>query len=748
MSNGDHSVEGMEVIHVLPAEQATLARWTPRLGLETNELLKNLRLPEESRFRICDEAVSILSRCVPPAQQAGQETGLMVGYIQSGKTLSFTTVAALARDNSYPLIVVIAGTSIPLSGQSVRRLKQDLRLDSRLDHRWQHIHNPCVEKDDHKRISSVLAEWHDQGIPQEERRTALVTVMKHHRHLNNLIEVLRRLILVQVPVLIVDDEADQAGLNNLIREGEESTTYQKLRLLKDVVPHHTFLQYTATPQGPLLINLIDVLSPGFALTLSPGKDYTGGKSFFFDESPYVRSIPPSDIPTRNQPLHEPPDSLLAALRLFFVGVASGLLRDHGSGNRSMMIHPSQRTVSHTQYYAWVAEIRDSWIQILDHTGDPDHQELLNEFRSAYNDLRSTVEDLESFEAISATLLRAIRGMEMHLVNAKHGRTPEVNWSGTYAHILVGGQALDRGFTVEGLTVTYMPRGLGTRHADTIQQRARFFGYKNQYLRYCRIYLEPQVADAFQRYVEHEEYVRERLSESFRLGRPLWELRRTFLLTRSLAPTRDSIIDIDYVRVNVNEGWFFPKAPHESVEFSSSNRNVVDSFLGTLNMVRLDGHPQRTEIQTHDVARNVSLRDTYERLIVDIRFARLSDAQNYLGVQVILRRYFEAHPDAMCSIYRMSQGHMRIRRLNDSGEIPNLFQGAYPVEREHRGEIYPGDREVHEPNEVAIQLHTLTIPAQEGSPEYRDLRALAIWIPKDVAGDVIVQDQGGLDDFDG
>jgi hypothetical protein len=54
--------------------------------------------------------------------------------------------------------------------------------------------------------------------------------------------------------------------------------------------------------------------------------------------------------------------------------------------------------------------------------------------------------------------------------------------------------MDRGFTVEGLTVTYMPRGLGMGNADTVQQRARFFGYKRSYLGQCRIFVGPDVTD--------------------------------------------------------------------------------------------------------------------------------------------------------------------------------------------------------------------------------------------------------------
>ena len=80
-----------------------------------------------------EQAASVLRRCVPPNANAGQETGLVVGYIQSGKTMSFTTAAALARDNGYAVVIVIAGTSIPLTEQSRQRLRHDLGIDQRDD---------------------------------------------------------------------------------------------------------------------------------------------------------------------------------------------------------------------------------------------------------------------------------------------------------------------------------------------------------------------------------------------------------------------------------------------------------------------------------------------------------------------------------------------------------------------------------------------------------------------------------------
>ncbi len=743
MTNGQNKEFDEGTIQIMPDDEQLSLRWSPVVRDETIALLRHIEIPPENGDTVRAEAESILSRCVPPDEESGRETGLVVGYVQSGKTLSFTTVAALARDNNYQMVIVIAGISKILNDQSIRRLRDDLRLDSRPDRKWRLIHNPSTVDNSQITISNIIDEWRDETVPEEARRTLLITLMKNHIHLNNLINVLRNVNLENTPILIVDDEADQAGLNNLIREGDESTTYQRLRELKDMIPHHTFLQYTATPQAPLLINLIDVLSPGFVVMLTPGNDYVGGRDFFIDSDHYIREIPQGDIPRRRNPVIEPPESLLQALRIFFLGVASGLIRDQGRGNRSMMIHPSRKTISHGIYHSWVTQITESWLSILRNTNDPDYQDILEDFRTAYTDLQLTVDNLESFEHLFQALLNAVRMTEIHLINYTRRRQYQIDWSATYPNILVGGQALDRGFTVEGLTVTYMPRGPGAGMADTIQQRARFFGYKRQYIDYCRVYVEQEIATAFRKYVRHEENMRRQLHEHSQSGRPLSELRRVFLLSRRLRPTRESVIDIDYVRVLVNEGWFAPKAPHDSNV--ANHLRLIDSFIDTLELVPDEGHPDRTIIQRHEVAYNVSLRQLYDNLLSQLQFARLSDAQNLFGVLVIIEDHLTVKEDATATLYKMSSGNTRNRRLNDHGEIFNLFQGAYPVNPRHlRGSIYSGDRDIFSVNEITVQIHYLII--DEFLTEHTDLAYvpnIAIRITREIAGDVIIQDQGNL-----
>lgn len=726
----------VETINII--SQSTPGQWVPEVGQETLSLLASLGLPDdESRDRLRDEAVAVISRCVPPAAPVDSETGLVVGYVQSGKTMSFTTVAALARDNGFPMVIVIAGTSIPLFKQSEERLKNDLRLRLRADRKWKHFSNPKVAV--RQSIESTIAEWSDPSVPDTEKQTVLITVMKNHTHLRNLNKLLGAMNLSKVPILVIDDEADQASLNTGVNKGEQSTTYRRLVELRQYLPHHTFLQYTATPQAPLLINLIDVLSPRFAEVLTPGQAYTGGKEFFTGDKPLVRTIPDSEIPSVNNVLVAPPGSLLSAMRLFYLGVAAGYVLDQRKGNRSMMVHPSQKTIPHAEYTNWVRQATKLWLTLLElDSQDSDRQALLDQFYEAYQDLSQTVDNLPAFDVIADKLARAIRNTNIIEVNSKQSTgTPQVDWKNDYAHILVGGQAMDRGFTVEGLTVTYMPRGMGMGNADTIQQRARFFGYKKAYLGYCRVFVEDAIRDAFRAYVKHEEDIRARLAEHRQTQKPLTEWKRAFFLDKKLKPTRASVLDLAYIKDDFSDNWFEPKAPHDTQDAVKWNSNTVNQFLSTLMLVPNVGHPARTETQRHQVAINVPLAEAFAKLLLQLRITRAGDSQYFTGLMLQVQRYLEDNPDTVCTVYHMSGGKERERSVDGSDTIPTLFQGAHP---DSKGAIYPGDRYIRDNEQLTIQIHNLIVKTPE--EDFKGVPAVAVWVPKVMSNPWLSQDQGG------
>lgn len=742
-----------EVIEI--QSNANNQNWIPFVGEETNELLRSKGFANADRTlnangeRVLDETYRIMQVCGNPNTATNSETGIVIGYVQSGKTLSFTTLTALARDNNYQIVIIIAGTSISLVNQSTNRLSVDLRLNVRYDRKWTLLQNPNA-REDRETIETTLTQWADNTFPNERCRTILITVMKHGSHLGNLTNVLDGLNLSGVPVLIIDDEGDQASLNTRARwaarqgidvedltENDVSTIYRRITGLRTICPHHTFLQYTATPQANLFINIMDRLSPNFIKLLTPGQEYTGGIEFFRNNPNLIVEIPINEIPTPNNVLHDQPESLVSALRIFFLGVVAGGLQNNHR-NRTMLVHPSRLQGDHNQFTNWVRNTCNSWRRLLTGNDEEEKQELLNDFRISYNQLQTTVNDLPAFEILTGSdLIHAIQYTPIVEVNSRRGATPQINWQDSYSWILVGGQSMDRGFTVEGLTVTYMPRNVGVGNVDTIQQRARFFGYKRSYLGYCRVFLDQVTIDAYNFIVEHEEDVRNRLQEFDVSNRHLNDWDREAVLDQMLNLTRANILYDGLDRDRFGDDWYRINAPHDTENLIQSNGTALFDFLNpkAAMFAEDDGHSNRTQEQKHLVAR-IPMRECLEHLLNKLKYTRESDSATYSSLRGILKGYLDEHPDHDCLVYLMSANTLedwtrRVRRLDRNDEIQQLFQGRNP----RTGEVvYPGDSEIKNENLLTIQIHLLNIR----DTDFASVPTLAIWIPEHIGRDIIRQ----------
>lgn len=744
-------------IRVVASSGKPSGSWTPVVGPIFAELIaRSSKLTEAEREELKSKSVSILGRCLPPGPAtnepfAGTTTGLAIGYVQSGKTLSFTCVSALAADNGFPLVIIVTGTTEPLYRQTVERLREDLiDYSAGIPWRWQAYENPDLRKqNDLNSIQDAILKWRDPRQHPEDRPTALLLVMKNHRRLQNLSELLAKVDLGQAPTLIIDDEADQASLNNLVSRQDQSRTYQRILELKGRLPRHTYLQYTATPQAPLLINIIDVLSPKFAAVIEPGADYIDLHSFFRPGSDHVEIIPEQDIPSDENPLAGIPSSLETALQLFFVGVSQDIERK-ANKVRSMLVHPSQLTARHADYADWINSALRHWKATLSESvSHPDHQDLLVQFRRAYDDLAKTQSDLDPFDTLSKVFYRALSQVTPWLVNARGGKTPNIDWKRTRAHILVGGTAVDRGFTVEGLTVTYMPRGTGVGNADTIQQRARFLGYKASYFGFCRVFVEQNVFDAYSAYVTHEADVRKRLAAFDRDQKPLHEWKRAFFLDQTLRPTRQSVLSLEYQQGTYSDQWFAPKGPHMLKEAVQANLASVNEFIAALKFRPNDGSSARTAQTKHGLAEAIPLMSVYENLLIRFKSPHPRDSQEFTGILLQVRAYLDQFPDAVASIFLMSwepgkEQHKRERGVRGStdGEITTdraFFQGANPSKGSSVGSIYPGDDAIRMEEQLTVQIHRLRISDSEKNTVIADdVYALALWVPACMERDTLVQ----------
>ena len=608
-----------------------------------------------------------------------------------------------------------------------------------------HGEEPAAQDNQYEQLlRQKIANWSDKSLDADEKPTLLLTVLKQNQRLRGLSTLLRKIDLRGVPVLVIDDEADQASLNTKVNQGEESTTYRRLRELRDSLPCHTFLQYTATPQAPLLINIADTLSPDFVHVLEPGDGYVGGEEFFRQGSPYVEVIPAGDIPPQGVLPVDPPNSLLEALRVFFVGLAVSIIGR--TGRRSMLIHPSRERVVHQGTAVWATRAKDEWNNALAaKAGDPDRDEAIADFKKAYDELARTEPALPPFNSVVEKLPRALKNTTVIEFNTRgRPKTPEINWRNAEGWILVGGQAVDRGFTVDSLSVTYMPRGVGVGNADAVQQRARFFGYKQKYLGICRLYLELDVRDAFESYVEHERIMRRELKRLADTGEKLSSWRRRLVLDPSLQPCRSSVISDAYSRSRPGGGWTQQRGALMTSDVVKANSNLISSFSSGRQFrqdVTFDG---KADAQRHQVAMDVPLKDVLE-MLVDYRLEDPRDTESFTAILACLGEALYNNPKAKAAVYLMRPQATAVRRtVSPEGTLDDGFQQGRTALADG-GSSYPGDAFFKVDDRLSVQLHRYDLVRDDnGNKTVAEKAAplLAIYVPPSLAKAWLVQIQRG------
>ena len=711
-------VEVLQDYHDAPG-----ARWQPAVGVETTRLLGESSLPDDARDRIRIQSVDVLSRCVPPSER-DVSTGLVVGYVQSGKTLSFTTVIALARDNNIPLVILLAGTKRNLHAQTSERLSRDLKVERPGGlSPWAKLEDPAVDKAG--QVAQYIKQMTGTGVPEKFRRTTVITVMKNPVQLGKVRALLEALPqhdveLSDVPVLIVDDEADQAGLNAAVAADDTTATYQSIINLRGALPWHTYLMYTATPQAPLLINLVDTLSPDFVRVLEAGAGYTGGRYFFVDNKErFVRRLSHQAVDEAlSSSIDEPPVELKSALASFFIALA----QRGGAETVSMLVHPSHTVSLQQTYGGFVHALRTAWLTLLQ-DGGPDRDALVDEWlQPAYDDLVGGGDELRPFEDLLGEMPFWLGDTQVRVVNAETPADSDISWNASSGWVLVGGNKLDRGFTVEGLTTTYMPRRIGGGQVDTVQQRARFFGYKASYGALCRAWLSGPTAEAFERYVEHEERLRGELQTVAAEGKNLKDWKRQMLLDPAYKPTRRAVIDLPYFHDRIRgDAWVsLGRLPAAGASNRGLVQQVVDKHASGFEVVTADPRDDRKH------RRALVPMSEVVAMLADWR-CQPDDQVLVNQAALLLTARLDADEGLTADVYLMDGFAERLRSPSEQTGLLTFQQGRSP------NGPYPGDAHFFTDGVTAVQLHNVRVKGTDTT-----LVGLSIRVPAALAGGVLVQ----------
>ena len=505
---------------------------------------KNLAALEES-------SRAVLERLADPEWTSPyQSKGLVVGYVQSGKTANFTGVIARAVDSGYRLVIVLAGTINILRDQTQRRLDKELvgvemcsdelyELDedyaefvryggfpsNRGVFDWERL---TGSKDDFKRLRHGIAAlefrkanpslpfFHASNLHRERARLAIVK--KNPAVLDKVIDDLhsiqKRIDLSAVPALVVDDESDQASINTVgpIRDGvgesekerkERSETNRRIVTLLKLLPRAQYVGYTATPFANVFINpedAEDLFPSDFIIALPKPNGYMGVKEFYDDSDPtpddysfnqnaFVRFVEGAD---------DKPENLIEAIDAFVLSGAIKLFREQKDERKyrykhhTMLVHNSSFVNAHAQQSRQV----ESLLTTANYAGGGKGLSRLRDlwerdFKQVSQVQAHSLPNPRNFQELLPNIGECWRridegGKAVLIINGNNrDDSPNFEKNGVWK-ILVGGTKLSRGYTVEGLTVSYYRRRAGA--ADTLMQMGRWFGFRNGYRDLVRLYI--------------------------------------------------------------------------------------------------------------------------------------------------------------------------------------------------------------------------------------------------------------------
>lgn len=499
--------------------------------------LRTYLLAEKNRSKdvvasLDDASDQVLRHLKPPSTAEFDVRGLVLGYVQSGKTANFTALVAKAVDTGYRLVVVFSGIDKGLRRQTQLRLNRELTG---------YPHNPKGAV----RFPPVGRQWHQfttddldgdfhpgraNAAALQGSQPVLIVVKKNGAVLRRLRswflsapEDVRR----NLPAIFIDDEADQASVDT---RGSYQTEDQfdptdpdyeppavingLIRELIQVFSRRAYVAYTATPFANILIPHDtydgkvgeDLYPKDFFVDLPKPKGYFGTEEFFgrFDPATdeeadglgVLRNVPDEQVATLIQN-DQMVSTLEEAIFAFALGGAARALRGKPDEPCTMLVHTSQKIAEQAPTKRLVEqrfrEVRDEWR--YDRKGG---------IRARFKDLWDTDFVFTSrsipgapahhFEDVEPHIGPFLDAISVREINSDKGEVLDYELEPRLKAIAIGGNKLSRGLTLEGLLVSYFARR--SPQYDTLLQMCRWYGYRGGYADLTRIYTTGTLAGWF------------------------------------------------------------------------------------------------------------------------------------------------------------------------------------------------------------------------------------------------------------
>lgn len=466
----------------------------------------------------------------PNDPSAWDRKGMVVGHVQSGKTANYTGLICKAADAGYRLIVVIAGIHNVLRNQTQARIDEGFvgRDTGRLEKRdtrdkpkaigvgaFDHRHTPVSLTTTLRDFNKATATTNTSEIGSYSVPVVLV-IKKNSKTLANLIDWLkehsagRYSQMVEQPMLLIDDEADNASINIQYSREEVSRINGQIRDLLGLFGRSCYVGYTATPFANIFIDpdsehevyRQDLFPRHFIIGLDAPTNYFGARKVFIDGIPdedrsrptFLRYINDNGdtLPVKHTIAHEVaglPASMLNALRTFLVARVIRNLRGQRGHHASMLVNGSRFTgiqnLLRNRLHEHLRAIEDA-VRVDGAKPDADRNPEIAELRRCWSEEYADI--WPDWQAVLDNLLPVLASTVVTAINSSSPEVLDYDNRGEtgLTVIAVGGFSLSRGLTLEGLTVSYFLRN--SLMYDTLMQMGRWFGYRDGYEDLCRVWM--------------------------------------------------------------------------------------------------------------------------------------------------------------------------------------------------------------------------------------------------------------------
>lgn len=495
----------------------------------------DVRMPSKVIEKIEYSADQIMDSLADPKSDiAFNRKGLVIGAVQSGKTSNYIALMNKAADSGYKVIILLTGTIEKLRQQTQGRVDEGF-IGS--DSKEKQVNNKTITigvgKYGQLDVSPFTTTASDfkvsEALKIEGQKGPVVFVLKKNKSILEKLEgwlkthnVNPLTEKIESPLLLIDDEADNASVNTSKEDKNPTAINQSIRNILNLFKQASYIGFTATPFANIFIdpqleneNGDDLFPRDFIYLLKQPSNYVGPDEMYREDGLYHYMIRNNDDIEKKLPLAHKngstisnlPVSLENSIISFFLANAIRDIRGQQNKHRSMLIHVSRYISVQNDVRDKIKEfVNDLIVQIKNYSLVDEESQMIKYIHSIfekefsdefYEKSSQSIADSSNkvtWNDVKKTLYNSVRPIQVEVVNSGTA-AKKINYDDEpkgLRIIAIGGLSLARGLTLEGLMTSYFYRN--TKMYDTLMQMGRWFGYRDGYVDLCRLWISKESAD--------------------------------------------------------------------------------------------------------------------------------------------------------------------------------------------------------------------------------------------------------------